>query len=579
MSGQKFSITTAIDYPNGMPHLGHAYEKTVTDSYARWHRLLGNDVFFLTGTDENGQNLVKSAEALGLSTEAFVAQNVVHFKELCSTLHISYDDFIRTTEPRHHEATAKIWKILEDKGDIYYGSFEGMYCSNCEAYYTELQAPDGKCPAHYKPLEKIVEEGYFFKTSQYQAWIINYIKSNPDFVNPEMSRKEILARLEGEPMRDLSITRPYKGWGIKAPGHPEYVIYTWFDALINYYTASEPRGYWPNNVHVIGRDILWFHAVIWPIMLHAAGLPLHQQVYTHGMVLAADGKKMSKSLGNGVDPFEVMSRVPVDSFRYYMLRAIPSNSNGAFILTDLFKRHQAELGNDYGNLMMRVVKLAMKRVGNVMDGKIDEKAIPLHFNYTTMIKEFTESMQKREHHRAIERLWQEVIELNKYVNDQAPWGLKEEDPEQQKKFVEVMYNALYGIDIVSQILTAFMPTVPQMVLNALGVKEKVLNLNPKVYNLSEPEVPFPRFPRFWDIRDTRELDKDGKFKTGEFAITLNNTQGDEVKLSSKDSEKFAKQIEAQAKKSQIKEDELFFYKGKFSQSLAALPALIVESQK
>jgi methionyl-tRNA synthetase len=580
MSGQKFSITTAIDYPNGMPHLGHAYEKTVTDSYARWYRLLGRDVFFLTGTDENGQNLVKSAEALGLTTQAFVDQNVAHFKELCAKLHISYDDFIRTTEPRHAEATHAIWKKLEAKGDIYFGQYEGMYCPNCEAYYTELQAPDSKCPAHYKPLEKIVEEGYFLKTSQYQSWIIEHIKSNTDFVSPELSRKEIIARLEGEPMRDLSITRKHKGWGIPVPDKPEYVIYTWFDAVINYYTVSEPLGYWPNDVHVIGRDILWFHSVIWPIMLHAAGLPLPFQIYTHGMVLASDGKKMSKSLGNGVDPFEILTRVPVDSFRYYMLRGIPSNANGAFILTNLFKSHQAELGNDYGNLLMRVVKLAIKRLGNTMDGMIDGKPIALAFNFEAMIKEFSALMDKREHHRAIERLWEEVIALNKYINDQAPWGIKEDaDEAEQKRFVTVMYNGLYGIDVVSQMLTAFMPTVPQMVLNALGVKEKVLNTKPKVYRLSEPEVPFPRFPRFWDIRDSRSIDADGKFVKGEFAVTLNNTQGQEFVLSSKDAEKFTKQFDTQAKKSQIKEDELFFYKGKFHQSLASLPALIVESQK
>ena len=579
MSGPKFSITTAIDYPNGMPHIGHAYEKTVTDSYARWYRLLGRDVFFLTGTDENGQNLVKTAEGLGLTTRAFVDQNVEYFKALCTQLHISYDDFIRTTEPRHEKATHEIWKKLEAKGDIYFGQYEGMYCPNCEAYYTELQAPDGKCPAHYKTLERIVEEGYFLKTSQYQTWIIQYIKDHPTFVSPDLSRKEILTRLESEPMRDLSITRPHKGWGIAVPGKPDYVIYTWFDAVINYYTASQPRGFWPNDVHVIGRDILWFHAVIWPIMLHAAELPLQHQVYTHGMVLASDGKKMSKSLGNGVDPFELLSRVPVDSLRYYMLRAIPSNANGAFILTDLFKRHQAELGNDYGNLLMRVVKLAMKRIGNTVDGKINGQPIALHFNFANMVKEVSEYMEKREHHRAIERLWEEVIALNKYVNDQAPWGIKEDDVAQKDKFFEVMYNALYGIDVVSQVLTAFMPTVPQKVLDALGVKEKTLNLNAKVYHLSEPEVPFPRFPRFWDIKDARVVDANGNFTQGEFAVQLTNTQGEDVKLSSKDAEKFTKQFEAQARKSQTKEDELFFFKGKFSQSLAAIPALIIEAQK
>jgi methionyl-tRNA synthetase len=450
--------------------------------------LTGHDVYFLTGTDENGQNLVKSAEAAGLSTQSFVDQNCVFFRELCSKLNISYSEFIRTTEPRHSEATHAIWKKLESKGDIYFGQYEGLYCGNCEAYYTELQAPDGKCPAHYKPLEKVTEKGYFLKTSQYQKWIIEWIKSNPDFVNPELSRKEILSRLESEPMRDLSITRQSKGWGIPVPGQSEYVIYTWFDALINYYTASNPKGFWPNDVHVIGRDILWFHAVIWPIMLHAAELPLPKQIYVHGMVLAADGRKMSKSLGNGVDPMEVVSKVPVDSMRYYILRAIPSNSNGAFVLEDLLKRHQSELGNDYGNLLMRVVKLARKRIGD----SIPYGGAPLAFDFSSFISDMKELMNKREHHRALDRLWIEVNRVNGYINDQAPWGLKDDQPESRKKFLEVIYNGLYGIDVVSQALSAFLPDTGKNALGSLGLSVGELVLTPRSYTLSDPPVLFPR---------------------------------------------------------------------------------------
>ncbi len=492
MTPALFSITTAIDYPNGLPHLGHAYEKIVTDSYARWYRLLGNKVFFLTGTDENGQNLVKTAEAAGLSTKDFVDQNVVHFKALCEKLNISFDEFIRTSEPRHHEATHKIWKLLEEKGDIYFGTYQGLYCTNCEAYYTELQAPDGKCPAHYKPLDKITEEGFFLKTSHYQDWVISHIKGNPHFVSPDLSRKEILSRLEGEPMRDLSITRPNKGWGIPVPGRPEYVIYTWFDALINYYTASEPKGFWPNNTHVVGRDILWFHSVIWPIMMHGAGLPLPGQIYVHGMVLAADGKKMSKSLGNSIDPLQVIAEVPVDSFRYYILRAIPSNSNGAFVMEDLLKRHQSELGNDFGNLLMRVVKLARKRIGD------DIRAIPsskVTFLFDSFVAEMKEHMEKREHHRALECLWQQVNAVNGYINDQAPWALKDEVPESREKFLEVIYNGIYGIDIVSQMLAAFLPETGAKALASIGKKPGVLDTAIKNYTLSDPPVLFPRIEK------------------------------------------------------------------------------------
>ncbi len=488
MGKTKFSITTAIDYPNGAPHLGHAYEKIVTDSYARWYRLMGHEVYFLTGTDENGQNLLKSAEAAGLSTQAFVDQNSNLFKDLCSRLNISYDEFIRTTEPRHHEATHAIWKKLEDKGDIYFGEYEGLYCNNCEAYYTELQAPDLKCPAHYKPLDRVVEKGFFLKTSQSQSWIIDFIKSNPDFVNPDLSRKEILSRLEGEAMRDLSITRPSKGWGIPVPGHPEYVIYTWFDALINYYTASAPKGFWPNDIHVIGRDILWFHAVIWPIMLHAAGLPLPKQIYVHGMVLAADGRKMSKSLGNGVDPLDVLTQVPLDSFRYYILRAIPSHSNGAFVMEDLLKRHQSELGNDYGNLLMRVVKLARKRIGD----SVPAEGMNVSFSFDSFIQEMKEWMNKREHHRALDRLWVEVNRVNGYINDQAPWSLKDDQPESRQKFIEVIYNGLYGIDVVSQVLGAFLPETGSKALGSIGQTLGELDLKPRNYTLTDPPVLFPR---------------------------------------------------------------------------------------
>ena len=484
----KFSITTAIDYPNGSPHLGHAYEKVVTDSYARWNRLLGKDVFFLTGTDENGQNLVKTAENAGISTQELVNLNVVKFKELSSKLNISYDDFIRTTEDRHIQATHAIWKKLEEKGDIYQSKYQGWYCSNCEAYYTELQAPDKRCPEHHKPLDLIEEEGFFLKTSKYQSWIIDHIKSHATFVVPDLSRNEILSRLEAEPMRDLSITRPNKGWGIPAPGKPEYVIYTWFDALINYYTASEPRGYWPNDTHVVGRDILWFHSVIWPIMLHAADLPLPKQIYVHGMVLAADGKKMSKSLGNGIDPFDVIQQVPVDSFRYYLLRAIPANSNGAFVMEDLLKRHQSELGNDYGNLLMRVVKLARKRIGD----DIQAEGMSVSFNFDSLLSEMKASMEKREHHRAIERLWQEVNAVNGYINDQAPWALKDAEPESRKKFLEVIYNGLYGIDVLSQALSAFLPETGAKALASLGRKPGVLNTQHGNYTLSDPPVLFPR---------------------------------------------------------------------------------------
>ena len=355
----KFYITTAIDYPNGRPHMGHAYEKIITDAYARWNRFLGKDTYFLTGTDENGQKLQESAAEKDLKTIDFVDENVEHFKGLCKDVGLTNDDFIRTTEERHAEVVRELWGALEKKGDLYFGQYSGYYCLSCENFYTETQAHDKICPHHNKPLELKEEDGYFFKMSQYQEWIIKHIKSNEDFIVPKRAYKEILSRLESEPIKDVAFSRPNNGWGIPVPDNDKFVMYTWADALTNYYTALKAEGlkekYWPADVHVIGKDITWFHTVIWPCMLHSLGIELPKQVYVHGMVLAADGKKMSKSLGNVVDPKDLLEKYPLDTFRYYILRGIPSHDDGAFSEKELVEKHNNELGNDFGNLIMRRV--------------------------------------------------------------------------------------------------------------------------------------------------------------------------------------------------------------------------------
>ncbi|HRK03159.1 MAG TPA: methionine--tRNA ligase, partial [Oligoflexia bacterium] len=347
MSKKNFYITTAIDYPNGAPHMGHAYEKIITDAYARWARSSGLETYFLTGTDENGQKLAKSAEELNVPTRKFVDDNAEIFKKLCSELKISNDDFIRTTESRHSKVVGEFWRKLEKNGDVYFDRYSGLYCLACETFYTETQASDRLCPEHKTKLELLEEEGYFFKMSKYEKWIKEFLTGNPAFVAPSEARNEIVSRLNSEPLKDLSISRPNKGWGIPVPGNDKFVVYTWFDALINYYSAvvgTSHENYWPADLHVIGKDIGWFHTVIWPIMLHALGIPTPAQVYIHGMVLSEDGRKMSKSLGNGVDPFDVLKTYPLDSFRYFMLRSIPSGGNGRFSMKDLNQRHVSELG-------------------------------------------------------------------------------------------------------------------------------------------------------------------------------------------------------------------------------------------
>lgn len=485
----KFYVTTAIDYPNGAPHMGHAYEKIVADAYARWNRFLGNETHFLTGTDENGQKLIESAKAAGEETAPFVDKQVLKFKELISKLNISNDDFIRTTEKRHADVCTELWNKLSDGGEIYPGKYSGKYCLACESFYTDLQAPEGICPEHHKPLTLKEEEGYFFKLSNYHTWMVDYLKANPDFVVPKSKYNEILSRLEGESLRDLAISRPNQGWGVPVPNDDKFVMYTWFDALINYYSAlnDDQKKFWPASMHVIGKDILWFHAVIWPCMLKAAGLPLPKQVYVHGMILAEDGKKMSKSLGNGVDPMDMVAKYPVESFRYYLLRAISAGSDGAFSEKELVQKHNSELGNDLGNAIMRVVKLSLK----IIDPKVDGKDVPEELNFKETFTRMKTAMEACEHNKALDALWESVNKVNQYVNEKEPWRLKE-DPQALKV---VVYNCLFGINQVALLISAFMPETAAGLLGPLGVgftKFEETKFGEVEYNLTNPEPLFPK---------------------------------------------------------------------------------------
>lgn len=488
---KSFYITTAIDYPNGLPHMGHAYEKIVTDAYARWYRKCGFETRFLTGTDENGQKLVKSASEAGVPTLEFVGRNVLHFKKLCESLEIQFDDFIRTTEKRHIEVVHEIWRKLEAKGDIYRGHYEGQYCLACEAFYTETQVKDGLCPNHGTALELVKEEGFFFKLSAYASWIEEYIESHEQFIVPLKSKNEILQRLRAEPVKDLSVSRPNSGWGILVPGDENFVIYTWFDALINYLSAVRGEAFyqkfWPADVHVIGKDITWFHTVIWPCILKAADFPLPKQVYVHGMVLGEDGRKMSKSLGNGVDPQTVLEKVPVDSFRYYILRAIPSGNDGAFVTTDLVARHNSELANDLGNLLSRVVKLAMKKLGSEI--KLSEFRSDLKAD--ACLASMKQSMDRREHSMALDSLWGLIQDSNLYVTQKEPWKLPPEGPELR----QVLGSALCALDQIAQMLESFMPLVSKRIRESLGAPSRSFDeLSPKnwEFHLQDPGILFQK---------------------------------------------------------------------------------------
>ena len=490
---EKFYITTAIDYPNGKPHLGHTYEKIVTDTYARWARFLGKKTHFLTGTDENGQKLQISAESAGESNVyEFVEKNANIFKSLCSDLKITNDDFIRTTEDRHIKVAQNLWKKLEDNGDIYRGTYEGEYCTDCEQFYPENQIVDGNCPSHGKPLVHVKEEGFKFKLSKYHDWIQSYIEENKSFVFPKSAREEMLGRLRVEPLRDLSFSRKASGWGIPVPSDENHVIYTWGDALINYYTPVMNGDYkedtWPADVHVIGKDISWFHIIIWPCMLKALGLEIPRQIHVHGMVLDEKGRKMSKSVGNVIDPYDIINNFPNDTIRYYLLRNVPSGSDGRASIDGFKKRHNNELANELGNLVNRAIKLSLKKISP--DIKADNHV--LEFNIADLIVDDMRSlMSENLHHKALDKYWEGVSRLNTFLNDKEPWKIKD-DPE---LFGNIMYTCLHGVYVLGVMGTAFMPEASRKIQEYLGLEiadHLPEHFPKKDFSLSDPKALFMR---------------------------------------------------------------------------------------
>ncbi|MDP2906557.1 MAG: methionine--tRNA ligase [Nanoarchaeota archaeon] len=457
-----FFISTAIDYPSGPPHLGHCYEKICADVIARWHRLKGEKVHFSTGLDEHGLKIYRNAEKENKSPQEFIKDMGELFMELCEKYDISYDDFIRTTEKRHEKSVNALFKKVYAQGDIYKGHYEGLYCVDCETYYTEKDLVDGNCPVHKKPVEPVREESYFFKMSKYQDKLINYIKKN-EFVLPDKKKNEILNRLK-EPLRDLSISRTSFSWGIPFPIDKKHVMYVWFDALTNYLTTigypdAKYKKLWPANVHLIGSDIVWHHAVVWPIMLMAAGIKPPKTVFVHGFINAEGGIKMSKSLGNVVDPLEIAKYYPVDSIRYFLLREIPFGEDGAFSEVKLVERHNQELANDLGNLLRRTTVLIEKN----FEGKIPAKGVD-DLCKKLDLKKINEYIDKLELHNALNELWKFVNECNKYVNDQEPWNVKD-----KKKLGNILYNLVEALRFTAIILQPFMPATSEEIARQLGI--------------------------------------------------------------------------------------------------------------
>jgi len=482
-----FYVTTPIYYVNAEPHLGHAYTTVVADFLARWHRLDGYRTFFLTGTDEHGETVYRAAERAGEDPKAFVDRVSERFKKAWELLGIAYDDFIRTTEARHQEVVRHVLKKVHEAGDIYYGEYEGLYCVSCERFYTEKELSEGLCPIHGRPVERRREGNYFFRMEKYREWLVDYLQVHPDLVRPEGYRNEVLGMLS-EPIGDLSISRPKSRvpWGIPLPWDEEHVTYVWFDALLNYVSALDyPDGekyqaFWPHAWHLIGKDILKPHAVFWPTMLKAAGIPMYRHLNVGGFLLGPDGRKMSKTLGNVVDPFSLAERYGRDALRYYLLREIPYGQDTPVSEEALRARYEADLADDLGNLVQRtramLFRFAEGRVPEPVPGEELEEGVGLPGRLRSLVREL-------KFHVALEEAMAYVKALNRYINEKRPWELHKKDP---KEAQAVLYRVVEGLRIASILLTPAMPGKMAELRGALGLKEEVRLEEAERWGLSGP---------------------------------------------------------------------------------------------
>jgi methionyl-tRNA synthetase len=506
---ESFYITTAIAYPNGVPHIGHAYEAIATDALARFQRLDGKDVFFLTGTDEHGLKMIQTAELEKLPTLEVATRNALRFKEMDQRLNVSFDRFIRTTEEQHHRSSQEIWQRMADNGDIYLDSYAGWYSVRDEAYYAEDEIVVGEDNVRRgpqgSPVEWVEEKSYFFKLSAYQNKLLALYADQPDFIGPDSRKNEVVSFVKSG-LRDLSISRTTFDWGVKVPGNSEHVMYVWVDALTNYITgvgfpdeSDANWHYWPADIHIIGKDIIRFHAVYWPAFLMSAGIPLQKRVYAHGF-LFNKGEKMSKSVGNVVDPFNLANQYGVDQMRYFFLREVPFGQDGSYNHEAIVARINADLANDLGNLAQRSLSMIAKQYEGVLPGpgafSDNDKAILAQAD--GMIELARTAMATQQIHHWLNAVWAVVAEANRYFAGEAPWALVKTDPPRQRTVLYVTAEVVRQIAILTQ---PVMPDSSAKLLDSLGIPADArdfANLGGATRIKSGTKLPAPAgiFPRY-----------------------------------------------------------------------------------
>lgn len=495
-----YYITTPIYYVNDKPHIGHAYTTIAADVMARFKRMDGYDVMFLTGTDEHGQKVSKSAENAALDPQVFVDRVSKNFKDLMPILNVTPDRFIRTTEADHKKAAQDMWNRLVASGDIYLGSYSGWYSVRDEAFYAESELVDGKAPTG-APVEWLEEPSYFFRLSKWQEPLLTFYEQNPDFIAPVSRRNEVVKFVEGGLM-DLSISRTSFNWGVKVPGDEKHVMYVWLDALTNYLTgvgfpdteADSYKKFWPADLHLVGKDILRFHAVYWPAFLMAAGLELPKRVFAHGW-WTNEGQKISKSLGNVIDPIELIDQYGADAFRYVLLREVSFGNDGDFSISGMRNRINADLANAYGNLVQRVLSFIYKQCDGVIyasDQLAPQDKLILS-NLENALKDVRDAIEHQALHKVCDAIWQCIYDANAYVDAEKPWSLRKENPERMKEVLYVLCNVIKRLALLT---FPILPSASKTILLQLGVTkfvyENFTEMMPEKHSIEEPYPVFPR---------------------------------------------------------------------------------------